>query len=400
MNRIKSLAALILVCMVLSCNKNPGWEFTVMKGHFRQSIIETGELEAVSASAITMPRLGWQYGYEYKVIAMVEQGSMVHRGDTIIRLDPSTIEKVIISKEESLESENAAANKQKVQMENNIQDLNAQLKSEQAQYDLKKLEVDRVKFESENKRKIKELEFQQATIRLNKVKRQLQVKPILDNYDFIVQNIKVQQSETELVKARAALKKMAITCPKDGLFQVAKSDWYYPPREIKVGDELYQGMLIARIPDITHMKVRTFVNEADFKKVSEGMKVIVRLDALPSVAFNGEITSISKICLARDKEKVFNIQVMIKESDIRLKPGMTVSCEYICNESEDDLYVPNNCLLKENGHSFIFLKKGKTPRKTEVRSGPSNSNHTLIYGDVKPGQKLVPFEDVLNEKKS
>lgn len=400
MNNSKFLILLLFVSILLSCNKSTTEEYTVMKGHFRQSITETGELEAVSAEAITMPRLGWQYGYEFKIVSMAQMGELVTKGDTIIRIDPSSVQKFIITQEEALENETAAAAKQKIQMENNIQDLNAQLKSEQAQYDLIKLEVDRVKFESANKRKIKELEFKQATIRMEKIKRQMEVKPKLDNYDFKTQQIKVQQREVELSTARAALNKMSILCPKDGLFQIAKSDFYYPPKDIKVGDALYGGMLIARIPDISHMKIRTTVSEADFRKVSVGMKVIVRLDALPSVPFTGTITSISKICLTRDKDKVFNVLVNVNESDIRLKPGMTVSCEYICKEVDDELYVPNKCLLKENGRCYVFLKKGKNPKKVEVRIGASNSNHTLVSGDIKAGQKLVPFENITNEKKS
>jgi len=400
MNKTKYLIPFILVFTGISCGKTTEDVFTVMKGSFRQSITETGELEAVSSSAIIMPNLGWQYGYRYKVVSMAEQGSMVKEGDTVVRIDPSTIQKFLIQKEESLESENAAAKKQSVQMQNNIQEIQAQIKSEQAQYDLRKLELERVKYESENIRKIKELEFQQATIRLNKLMRQMKIKPVLDNYDQVVQNIKVQQRIAEVASAKATLNRMSLTSPKDGLFQVGRNENYWPAKDLKVGDYVYLGQMVARIPDVKHMKVRTFVNETDFTKVSVGMKVIVRLDALPNVPFHGEITSISRVCLPRDKEMVFNILVNVEESDVRLKPGMTVSCEYICHETGDDLYVPNNCLLKEDGHSYLFLKKGKKSRRVEVRSGPSNSNHTLIFGDVKPGQKLVPFEDILNEKKS
>ena len=398
MNQIKNLIPFILLFAGLSCGRTSEDVYTVMKGSFRQSITETGELEAVSSAVIVMPNLGWQYGYQYKVISMVEQGALVKKGDTVVRVDPSTIQRLLIQKEESLESENAAARKLSVQMQNNIQEIQAQIKSEQAQYDLKKLELERVKFESENIRKIKELEFRQATIRLNKLLRHMKVKPVLDNYDLIVQNIKVQQRKQEVATAKATLNKLGLTSPRDGLFQVGKNEHYWPPRDLKVGDNVYLSQMVARIPDVTHMKVRTFVNETDYTKVSLGTKVIVRLDALPNVPFHGEVTSISHVCLPRDKEMVFNVLVNIKESDVRLKPGMTVSCEYICHETADDLYVPNNCLLKEEGHSFLFLKKGKKSRKVEVRTGPSNNNHTLIFGDVKPGQKLVPFEDILNEK--
>jgi hypothetical protein len=297
-----------------------------------------------------------------------------------------------------LENELADANKQVVQSENNIQELTAQLKTEQASYDLKNLEVARSKFDSDVKKRIKELEFQQETIKLNKVKRNLDLKPKLDNYDRLIQKIKVVQRQNELNNAKEALKLFLLKSPLDGIFQVAVNDWSDNPQMWKVGDTPYQGQILASIPDVTRMKVKTYINESDAKKVFKGMKVIIRLDALPSVPFNGSITEISKVCVARDKEKVFNIFVGIDESDLRLKPGMTVNCEYVLYESDKNLFVPNNCLLKERGHSYIFLKKGGSVRKVEVQAGAVNINHTVITGEVKAGMKLVPFNDVLNSK--
>ena len=385
--------------LAVSCGMDSSGGFTVKKGPFKQSFTETGELEAVSAAALTLPRINEEFGYELKILALAEQGEMVKQGDTVIRIDPSPILKFIIQKEEAIENEKAAEKKQLVQMENNIQELQAQLRSEQATYDLKKLEVERGKFESENKRKIKELEFRQSTIRLNKVKRQLQHKPILDNYDYAVQKIKIVQGETDLSDAREVLNRMVIVSPQDGLFQRGQTRWEWPPKDLKVGDRVSSGSLIARLPNIFRMKVRTSVGETDISKIKMGMKVLVRLDALPELPFHGVISEIGRACLPSDQGKIFKVVVVVEESDLRLKPGMTVSCEYLIYDTGDALFVPNNCLLKEDGKHWIFFKKGGSARKTEVKTGPSNSNHTIIYGSVEPGQPLVPFEDVLNKKK-
>lgn len=392
----KVLFLLLLILLSISCNKQKQENLTVITGSFRQSIIEAGELEAINASYIMMPQISWQYGYQFKIIGLGEHGKTVHKRDSIIKLDPSSIYKFIIEREDVLENELAASKKQAVQSENNIQELNAQLKSELAGYDLKKLEVDRSRFDTDVKKRIKELEFQQATIKLNRVKRNLELKPRLDNYDRKIQRIKVIQCETELKNAKEALKKLLIRSPLDGIFQVAVNIFTQNPQIWKVGDSPYQGQAIASIPDITKMKAKTYINEAEIKKAKSGMKVIVRLDALPSVPFNGIITDISKICLTRNREKVFNVIVEIAETDQRLKPGMTVNCEYILYESDKDMFVPNNCLLKEMGHSYIFIKKGSSSRKIEVLAGVANSNHTIIKGEIKPGQKIVPVATVLN----
>jgi HlyD family secretion protein len=395
----KFILFLFLVSSSLSCNKDSQEVFTVMSGSFTQSIRQTGELVALKASFIPMPDIDWQYGYQFKIIGLADHGKIVHKGDSIIKLDAASVYKFIIEREDMLENELADAKKQVVQSENNIQDLNAQLKSEQAAYDLKKLEVERSKFDTDVKKRITELEFQQETIKLNKVKRNLDLKPKLDDFDRHIQRIKVVQRQNELNNAKETLKLFLLRSPLDGIFQVAVNDWTDNPQMWKVGDTPYQGQILASIPDVTWMKVKTYINESDVKRVHKGMKVIVRLDAMPSVPFNGSITEISKICVARDKEKVFNVIVGINESDLRLKPGMTVNCEYILYESDKNMFVPNSCLLKERGHSYIFLKKGGSVRKVEIQAGASNINHTIITGDVKPGQKLVPFNDVLNSKK-
>lgn len=383
---------LMIMFIAIACKRASVAEFAVKKGSFRQSVVETGELDAVKASTISMPQIGWQYGYQFKIIGLLENGKNVHKGDSVVAVDASSIYRFILDKEALLETEVAASKRLVVEMENRQQELNAQLKTEQASFDLKKLELERIKFDTENKRKIKELEYQQATIRLNKVKRNLALRPRLDIYDRKIQDIKILQREAEIRSAKETLKRMVMRSPQDGIFQL-QSNWW-TGQFSKLGDNIYLGAPIASIPDIQKMKVKTYVNETDIRKIREGIKAIIRLDALPSVPFDGTVTKISKICIEREKEKVFEIVVEIPETDLRLKPGMTVSCEFICYESDNELFVPNKCLYKEKGRAYLYLSKGISPVKVEVEAGPANSNYTIVRGKIKAGQELVPFEKI------
>lgn len=400
-NGISTMVRIILFFAILvsfSCRKSTLGEYSVMEGPFRQTITQTGELVAVNASYVTMPRINYVYGFNFKLIGLQEHGKHVQKGDSVVKIDPSSIHKYIIEKEESRENEIAASNKQIVQMENNLQDRRAQLKNEQASYDLKKLELERFSFESESKRRVKELEFKQAELRLAKVKRSMVLRPKLDSLDYRIQKIKVMQRDIEVKSAKETLKLLLIRSPGDGIFQIG--DNMRTGQTIRVGDDVYIGSMIARIPDIKWMKVMTFVNETDITKVAPGMKVVIRLDALPSVPFNGVVTEISKICTDREKEKVFKVQVKVTESDLRLKPGMTVSCEYVCHESSDARFVPNKCLYSDEMHSYLFFKKGKSIKKVEVERGPSNSYYTIVKGDLRPGQTLELPENIINNIKN
>jgi hypothetical protein len=135
------------------------------------------------------------------------------------------------------------------------------------------------------------------------------------------------------------------------------------------------------------MMVNGQISENDISRIREGQNVIVRLDALPAVQFHGKISNVGRVCIG-DEKRVFLTEVLIDETDLRLKPGMTVSCEYITYEGEKELYVPNSCILEEDGHFYVFPRKRGKFRKTEVTTGPSNNFHTVVSGDLKPGQAL------------
>jgi HlyD family secretion protein len=389
----KYLFPLLFLLSTLSCKHHPENRYSVMKGHFRQSVIETGELQPVNASFLMMPRINYIYGYSFKVIGLAEHGKLVHKGEQVITVDPSSVQKFIIEKSTSLENEIAAENKLRAQITNNLQDLQSQYKNEKATYDLKKLEVERSGFEAVSIRRVIELEFRQAEIKLKKIDRNLQLKPKLDSLDLHIQQIKVIQKENELKAAEEDLAKLAVRSPLDGIF-VVEENWA-TGQMIRVGDEVYLGSPVAKIPDIRSMMVKGFVMENDFSKIKPGLKTIVRLDALPSVPFKGVISDVGRVCIERDDKRIFPAEVVISDSDPRLKPGMTVSCEYITYEGDNEIFVPNNCILEENKHFYLFVRKRGKLRKTEVKTGLSNNMFTIISGDLNPGQALELPENIL-----
>ncbi len=389
------LSSILAVPCILSiaCHRNNSGGYSVMKGPFRQSVIETGELQAVNASYLTMPRINYIYGYSFKIIGLAEHGKTVHKGDSVIIIDPSQVQKYIIERSESLENEIASTNKLRAQITNNLQDLRSQLRNEQAAYDIKKLSVERSGFEAAGIRKVLELEYRQAEVRLQKIRRNLDLKPKLDSLDLQIQQIKVSQKENELKAAQETLDKLIVVSPLDGIF-VVDVNWR-TDHMIKVGDEVYIGAPVAMIPDIRTMKVKGFVMENDISRIRTGLNVIVRLDALPSVAFHGKINSLGRVCIEKDDKRIFPVEVIIAETDLRLKPGMTVSCEYITYESGDEFYVPSNCILEENKHFYLFTRKKGKMRKTEVKTGLSNNMYTIVSGELKRGQALELPENII-----
>ena len=319
----------MIVLFVFSCSdkKEEGSERKAQG----KNIVETGELAAINSLSFVLTRYG-QYWYQMRVIGILEHGTIVNAGDSIIQLDPTEVKKFIIDRESNLETELANMEKLNVDHNNRTNDLISNIKNEKAGYDLKRVELESSRFETERLRKIKELEFEQVKIALAKAEKKLELNEIITRNERKIQEIRVRQIKNEIDNAYSILPRLTLRSPVAGVFQIAHN--WQTGTLVKVGDNIYTGNNMANVPELEWMKVNTYINETDFLRIKIGQKVLVRLDALSGITFEGKVSYIGKLCHLRDynsksRQKVFDVEVSMQKSDPRLKPGMTVSCEYL-----------------------------------------------------------------------
>lgn len=295
------------------------------------TIIETGELAAINSVSFVIPRYGRRWG-EMKIIGLLNHGSIVNKGDSVVQLDPADINKYIIDRESSLETQLAALEKLYIEQENKRQENESRIRNELASFDLKKIELEATRFESDRAQEIKKLEFEQATINLEKEKRVLEISDKINESNLRIQEIRVEQIKKDIEEAKSIIPLLTLRTPVSGVFQIATERRGGSRNIYKIGDNIYAGNNLANVPELEFMKVYTQVNEADFLKISIDQKVAVRLDALPKVVFDGKVTYLGKLCREKERnsrQKVFDVEVEILKPDDRLKPGMTVSCEFL-----------------------------------------------------------------------
>lgn len=392
---MKRIVYMLLAGMLLTaCQKKPIQTYPIELGPFTQSFVETGELAAINTWTYVMPRFG-RYWYEMKVIGLLEHGAEVQPGDSIIQLDPANVNRMILDLEQNLETQEANLEKMLVNQKNSLQEMESSLKSEEANFSLRKLSFESSRFESERIRTIRELEFKQAQIQYANTQQRMQANRVIAENNLKIQQIKVRQIRDDIRDAKAVIPGLTIRTPIPGIFQIARNR--RSRALIKVGDEVYRGNNVGLVPDLTWMKVYTFVDETDIFKIKEGQQVNVRLDAMPNVIFPAEISLVGRLCHPKEgdtKQKVFDVEVRLLVSEPRLKPGMTVSNEFICNELDSMMFVPLTCVEHTSSGSYIYIKKGLTFERTEVETGSMNNTHIVIKGEVEPGQLVVPIHQV------
>jgi len=398
-SKMKRYGYILCILLAISaCNdQDPRSKLQILKGDFNATITESGELLAVNARTIQVPFVGWEYGYRFKITGILDHGTQVSAGDSVVQIDPSNILKFLVEQNTSLETELAKVNKLKVEQATRIMELQANLKEAQAGYNLKKLDLEKFEFESERKKEVKALEFKQATISLERIKRTIELDKKIRENDLKIQNIKVLQIESNITEAERAIQQLTVRSPIEGIFQISKNR---RNRQLyRLGDETYLGAQLALVPDLRKIKVKSTINETDIGKVELGQKVMVRLEAFPDRTFRGELTDLGKLSYNKEENssvKIFDSEIVLDESDPLLKPGMTVSCEIFYAELKNVFYVENSCLKKVGSNFQICVKEKNNWVDRIVEIGPRNNNHTVVYGDLKKGSELrVPESKVI-----
>jgi len=294
-----------------------------------ETIIETGALEAINNKLFILPRS--MYWWEMRIISILDHGTKVKEGDVVIQMDPSEVNKNIVERETDLETQLANLEKMEVDQSSQIRDFESSIKDQTASFDLKKIELEASRFETERNREIKQLEFKQAEITLAKEKRKLELAKVIIANDTKIQKIRIRQIQDDIESFTRILPTLTIRTPVAGVFQRGRN-LRTANALLNTGDMAVLGYSLGNVPELKWMRVNTFINENDYRKIRVGQKVIVRLDALPEMKFNGEVSYLGKLCRQKEqnsKQKGFDVEVKMLDSDERLKPGMTVSCEFL-----------------------------------------------------------------------
>jgi hypothetical protein len=375
-----------------ACDSSDDSSPRILQGEFLATLTETGELEAVNARVIVMPWIGWQYGRP-KLAYLVPEGTQVISGDLVAQMDTVGIVRVLGEKERDLQIAEADLRNLIVSQVNQKSQLEGQITSSEAAFTLAKIQLEKMKFESERKQTVSQLRFEKETLALKKLQDQLKMLQIKQENELKIQQLRIVQLENVIRSAHRARQKARLTATNNGLVEYRINE--RTGEKVRAGDEMWPSAPIAGLPDMSQMKVKATVSETDISKIALGQSVVIRLDAFPNIEFHGKLVEIAKLCHKKAKEdhtKVFDIIILIEESNPILKPGMTVSCEIITAKLKDALFVANEYLVEIDSRYYLSVKKGSKFQPREVRPGPRNNEFTVIYGDVKAGQRIEHFK--------
>ena len=103
-------------------------------------------------------------------------------------------------------------------------------------------------------------------------------------------------------------------------------------------------VLFALAEDLGKMELHVAVDEADIGQVREGQEAVFTVDAYPERKFSALISQVRLAATTTDGVVTYETVLVVDNTDLALRPGMTATAEIVVQKVEQALTVPNAAL--------------------------------------------------------
>jgi len=350
------------------------------KGDFLVIIRCRGELKAARSVQIYAPivpnlRIAW----------LAPAGEVAQQGQPVIKFDSSSAQQQLVQKEAALRQADAsleqAIAQEKITSQQDQADLaDARFKLENARLEASKTGVvSRIQGEeSRIDLGVAEQNYkaQQAWVDLHATASRSQIASLTRLRD---------QAKLDVEVTKARLGQMTITAPLTG-FVVFASNYNQGPLNQKpfaVGDNVFSGMNLAEMPDLTTLQMDAKVEEIDRGRVAAGNEVRIRVDALPELTIPAKLTQISPMAelgIEMPPTRSFRAYAAISHSDPRLRPGMNGGMDIIVNRLPNAISIPAKALFTRSGKPVVYLSAQGSFRPFDVQVLARNPDEVAVSG--------------------
>lgn len=188
-----------------------------------------------------------------------------------------------------------------------------------------------------------------------------------------VLSIRKQGSEAKYDQLQNALSTLEVYAPYDGLL-VYQSNWR--GEKPTVGETVFPGMTIAKLPDLSQMQVKAYVLDKEAIGLAKGQPATIRLDAFPEQEFSGtlsEVSGFSRTISRANPTKYFEVTIALDDRANKLfTPGRKLSAQITVHNGTPKLLVPTQSIHNEDGLNYVFKQHGTTFVKQAVSIGAKN----------------------------
>lgn len=295
------------------------------------------------------------------------------------------IDKLYVDYNDHVKAGQLIAEMDKVTLESELDQAEAQLSSSKTEYEYRMKEYLRTE-QLYKKELVSDAEYDEAL------------------YLYETAKNAYEQNKASIVGVRRNLGYATITSPIDG---VVISRAVEEGQTVAAGFETPTLFTIAN--DLKDMQVVADVDEADIGYVAEGQRVEFTVDAYPDDVFTGNVKQVRLEATTESSVVTYEVVISASNPDLKLKPGLTANVTIYTLDRQDVCavpskalrFVPDTELLSKLGLSVsgvpagtaasgtVWVVDGQTVRPVSVSTGVTDGDVTEIISGIQEGELVA-----------
>jgi HlyD family secretion protein len=115
------------------------------------------------------------------------------------------------------------------------------------------------------------------------------------------------------------------------------------------------------------------------------------VDALPGMLITGRVKSVAPAASQIGGVVVYKVTIVLDETDLPLRVGMSATADITTQELENVLLVPNWAIRidRDTGHTFVNLLLDDQVQETEVTIGVRGEDFSQVLSALSEGDIVV-----------
>jgi HlyD family secretion protein len=348
----------------------------VYKGLFNDYIQVTGQAAPISTVYLDAVEGG---RVEERLI---EEGSMVKKGDIILKLSNKDLILNILNSEAQLAEKTNFLRETRLQMEQEKLSIEREiivssyeLLSKRRTYDQNKelykdkliAREDLLKSEENYLVAQKTFDLMNKRQQQDSLFRSLQVLQLTANLDNMQRNLSLVKEQVNYLDVKA---------PLDGQLGMLDAE---------IGQSINRGQRIGQINVLTSFKIEADVDEHYIDRIKQGLTGYIEKEA------DTLLLKIRKV-YPDVREGRFKIDLVFHESlPANIRTGQTYYIKLELGEPMEAIQIPRGGFFQNTGGQWIYVldKSGKFATKRTIKVGRQNPQYYEIIEGLKPGEKVI-----------
>jgi HlyD family secretion protein len=391
--------SLLTLFVFSGCNRTPNniVTYELKRADYIEAIEAVGTVQAVNNYTIIAPRTN--FTNLIPIVYLADDGAYVKKGDTICICDVPDMRTTVETFTQDLLKMEGELKKLEADNALQLSLLNSQVETNKARMAISSLDSIQLKFAPPVKQKLLALEMQKTVIEKSKLDKKLAAQKRIDNSELSQMRSRIMMQKSRIQTFQTQIDALKLVSPADGIvmhvenYRLEGGSIVYG--KIEEGSSTLSGMSVLQIPDMKAMQILLEIPEVDYKRIQNGQKVTVRIDAASGLVTTGKIknkTLQRKNTQVKSAIKAYEVIISIDSCHSLMKPGLSANCHIIVDHAKDTVVVPTSAIFGPDSSKVIYVADGEKFKPVTILTGLSNSSVSIISKGLDGNERIALTE--------